>query len=42
MVLSKCAVVNSKKPKFIKEKRATGVLSNFFAVQVPVSSDFLY
>ena len=34
MLLSKCSVCNSKKPKFIKEQEARGLLSNLLGVKV--------
>ena len=39
MVLSKCAVCNSKKSKFVKEQEARGLLSNLLGVKVPILSD---
>ena len=39
MLLSKCAMCNSKKSKFLKEQKARGVLSNLLGVKVPILSD---
>ena len=39
MLLSKCAVCNSKKLKFLQEQDSTGLLSNFLGVKVPILSD---
>ena len=36
MLLSKCAVCNSKESKFIKEQKATGLLSNL-GIRTPLS-----
>ena len=39
MVLSKCAVCNSKKIKFLKEEEARGLSSNLAEVKIPILSD---
>ena len=39
MLLSKYAVCNSKKLKFLKEQEARGALSNLLVVKVPILSD---
>ena len=39
MLSSKCAVCNSKKPTFLKEQEAKGLLSNLLGVKVPILSD---
>ena len=39
MLLLKCAVCNSKKPKFIKEQEAKWVLSNLTAIKVQILRD---
>ena len=39
MLLSKCAVCNSKKLKFLQEQDSTGLLSNFLGVKVPILSN---
>ena len=39
MLLSKCAMCNSKKSKFLKEQKARGVLSYLLGVKVPILSD---
>ena len=36
MILSKCAICNAKKSKFIKEQEAKGLLSNL-AIETPLS-----
>ena len=36
MLLSKCAVCNSKKPKFIKEQEASGLLSSL-GIKTPLN-----
>ena len=41
MLLSKCALCNSKKMKFIKEQQAKGLLSNLTGIRVPILSDLL-
>ena len=41
MLLSKCAVCNSKKLKFIKEQEAKRLLSNLTGIEIPFLSDFL-
>ena len=39
MFLSKCVVCNSKKkPKFLKEKEARGLLRNLSGIKIPVLS----
>ena len=38
MLLSKCAVCNSKKSKFLKEQEARGLLSNL-GIKVPILSN---
>ena len=37
MFLSKCAVCNSKKSKFLKEQGAKGLLSSLTAIKTPLS-----
>ena len=39
MLLSKCAVCNSKKLKFIKEQTAKGLLSKLTGIKIPTLSD---
>ena len=39
MLLSKCAVCNSKKMTFYKKQEVRGVLSNFLRVEVRILSD---
>ena len=39
MLLSKCAVCNSKKTKFFKEQQAKGLLSNLTGVKISILSD---
>ena len=39
ILLSKCAVYNSKKSKFIKEQQAIGVLNNLTAIKLTILSD---
>ena len=39
MLLSKCAVCESKNLKFIKEQEARGLLSNLTGVKTPILSD---
>ena len=39
MLLSKCAVCNSKKLKFFKEQETKGFLSNLTGIKVPILSD---
>ena len=39
MLLSKYAVSNSKKLKFLKEAEARGALSNLLVIKVPIVSD---
>ena len=39
MLLSKCAVYDSKKPKFIKEQEARGLLSKLTGIKIPILSD---
>ena len=41
MFLSKCAVCNSKKLKFVKEQEAKGLLSKLTGIKVPILSDLL-
>ena len=41
MLLSKCAVCNIKKLKFIKEQEAKRLLSNLTGIKIPFLSDFL-
>ena len=41
MLLSKFAVCNSKKLKFIKEQEAKRLLSNLTGIKIPFLSDFL-
>ena len=36
MILSRCAICNSKKSKFVKEKKAKGLLSNL-GIRTPLS-----
>ena len=46
MILSKCAICNSKKSKFIKEQQAKGLLSNLgprtLLNKIPVLGDILF
>ena len=39
MLLSKCAVFNSKKPKFNKEQEVKELLSKLTRIKVPIISD---
>ena len=39
MLLSKCAVYDSKKSKFIKEQEARGLLSKLTGIEIPILSD---
>ena len=39
MLLSTCAVCDSKKLKFLKEQEAKGLLSNLMGVKLPFLSD---
>ena len=39
MLLSKCAVYDSKKPIFIKEQAARGLLSQLIRIKVPILKD---
>ena len=39
MLLSKCAVCDSKKQKFIKEQQAIGLLSKWIVIKVPTLSN---
>ena len=39
MLLSKCAMCNSKKSKFLTEQEARGLLSNLAGIKVPILSD---
>ena len=39
ILLSKCAMYNSKKSKFIKEQQAIGVLNNLTAIKLTILSD---
>ena len=41
MLLSKCAVCNSKKSKFIKKQESKGLLSKLTGMKVPILSDVL-
>ena len=36
MILSKCAICGSKKPRFIKNQKAKGLLSNL-GIRIPLS-----
>ena len=36
MILSKCAICSSKKPRFIKNQKAKGLLSNL-GIRIPLS-----
>ena len=36
MLLSKCAVFNSKKPNFIKEQETRGLLTNLTGIKIPI------
>ena len=38
-LLSKCAVCDSKKSKFIKEQESRGLLGRFTGIKVPILSD---
>ena len=40
MLLSKCAVRNSKKPKFIKKQEASGLLSSL-GTKTPLKNSFI-
>ena len=46
MILSKCAICGSKKPKFIKKQQAKGLLSNLdirtSVIKIPLLGDFLF
>ena len=46
MVLSKCAICNSKRPRFIKNQEAKGLLSNLDIrtplSKVPILGDILF
>ena len=39
MLLSKCALCNKEKSKFVKEQEAKGLLSKLTGVKVPILSD---
>ena len=39
MLLSKCAVCDSKKLKFYKEQETKGILSNLTGIKVPILGD---
>ena len=39
MLLSKCAVCNGKKSKFLKEQKAKGLLNKLTEIKVPILSD---
>ena len=39
MLLSKCAVCDSKKLKIIKEQEARGLLKNLAGIKVPILND---
>ena len=39
MLLSKCAVCNGKKSKFLTEQEAKGLLSNLAGINLPILSD---
>ena len=39
MFLSKCAVCNSKKLKFFKEREGRGSLNNLMGVRIPILND---
>ena len=39
MLLSKCAVCDSKKSKFYKEQETKGILSNLTGIKVPILGD---
>ena len=39
MLLSKCAVCNSKSLKFLKEQEAKGLLRNLTGIKVPILND---
>ena len=41
MLLSKCAMCNSKKSKFINEPKARGFLSNLTGIEVPIVSVYI-
>ena len=41
MLLSKCAVFDSKKLKFIKEEEARGLIRKLNGIKVPILSDLL-
>ena len=39
MLLSKCAVFNSKKPNFIKEQKTRGLLTNLTGIKISILGD---
>ena len=39
ILLSECAVCDSKKSKFLKEQKAGGLLSKLAGIKVPIFSD---
>ena len=41
MLLSKCAVCNSKKLKFLKEQEARGLSSTLAGIKIPILLDLL-
>ena len=41
MLLSKCAVCESKKLKFIKQQEGKGLLSKFWGIKVSILSDLM-
>ena len=41
MLLSRCAVCDSKKPKFIKEQEARGLLNKLTGIKVQILIDWL-
>ena len=42
ILLSKCAMCNSKKFKFLKEQEARGFLSNFKGIKINILSEYQY
>ena len=39
MLLSKCAVYNSKKSKFLQKQEAKGLLGNLLGIKLPILGD---
>ena len=42
MILSKCALCNNKKSKFIKKQEAKGLLTNLVIGTIPILGDVLF